>query len=496
MNQSKLSFKSENLVVDWISFNIAGFSDPKIIGDRLFPYFNVSITMVDQSKIRFYDRRNIYNASIREHSKGHWIGSQIIFSGENATYFYKLIKTQKFNWSILKFDQCTLGLGRIDLCFSRPNDFNHTSELFDAFLVDSRSQIQNNTNTRHIKLQDFPDGKILKVNRRNNSVHYRVYQKNQNVRFEIELKHRKTKLVQDYLFHNQLDVFEDILVIQHFQYSKRVLRLDSIYTDWVVNFQRKHLGDPISRSLVTSYLKNIIISDQEEEKRFFHLLQFLSFIKSLELNPCKDCKKHRIKKECYYSFKFPLSQFVAFTGIRLSNHSERKKLIIYFYQLQKLDPIIKIFSKRAFRSYVCFPYVECENPCGNSWFIEVLAAEELFCFPYPFQLPKSFLVSTRKNDLRLKVKFMQSLACSEQSKLLDLQEFFNRINVRNNQLIQIKKRIIQLLNELVENKIIHNEVIIQLKSGKKKNLLINTLTTSEITRRIEYIKFYEILKKV
>jgi hypothetical protein len=102
------------------------------------------------------------------------------------------------------------------------------------------------------------------------------------------------------------------------------------------------------------------------------------------------------------------------------------------------------------------------------------------------------LVSTHKNDLRLKVKFMQSLACSEQSKLLDLQEFFNRINVRNNQLIQIKKRIIQLLNELVENKIIHNEVIIKLKSGKKKNLLINTLTTSEITRRIKYIKFHEI----
>lgn len=91
---------------------------------------------------------------------------------------------------------------------------------------------------------------------------------------------------------------------------------------------------------------------------------------------------------------------------------------------------------------------------------------------------------------------MQSLACSEQSKLLDLQEFFNRINVRNNQLIQIKKRIIQLLNELVENKIIHNELIIQLKSGKKKNLLINTLTTSEITRRIKYIKFHAIFKKV
>jgi hypothetical protein len=489
MNQSKLSFKSENLVVDWISFNIAGFSDPKIIGDRLFPYFNVSITMVDQSKIRFYDRRNIYNASIREHSKGHWIGSQIIFSGENATYFYKLIKTQKFNWSILKFDQCTLGLGRIDLCFSRPNDFNHTSELFDAFLVDSRSQIQNNTNTRHIKLQDFPDGKILKVNRRNNSVHYRVYQKNQNVRFEIELKHRKTKLVQDYLFHNQLDVFEDILVIQHFQYSKRVLRLDSIYTDWVVNFQRKHLGDPISRSLVTSYLENQVIKNQEEEEeeRLFHLLQFLSFVKSLELNPLKGCKKVRIKKQFYYELKF--------TGMQLSNKSKRKNLIVYFYQFQKLDPIVKVFSNMAFRSYVCFPYVDYANPSGKSWVLEVLVVEELFCFPYPFRLPKSFLRSGSKNDLRLKVRLMKSLAVSNQKKILDLEEFFNTINVRNDPLIQIKKNLIRLLNELVENEIIQNEVLIVLKSYKNKDRLIQNLTTSDITRRIKYIQFHEIHRK-
>ena len=138
----------------------------------------------------------------------------------------------------MKFDEHSLSLGRIDLCFSRPNDLNHTSKLFDAFLVDSRSQIQNHTTTRHIRLQDFPDGKILKVNRRNNSVHYRVYQKDQRVRFEIELKHRQTKLIQDYLFKNQLDIFEDQLVIQYFKYSIRILRLDYVYTDWIMDFQK------------------------------------------------------------------------------------------------------------------------------------------------------------------------------------------------------------------------------------------------------------------
>lgn len=81
---------------------------------------------------------------------------------------------------------------------------------------------------------------MLKVNRRNNSRHYRVYQKDETVRFELELKHRQTKLVQDYLFNNQLDVFEYELVLQYFKYFERVLRSDYFYTDWILDFQRRY----------------------------------------------------------------------------------------------------------------------------------------------------------------------------------------------------------------------------------------------------------------
>jgi len=320
--------------------------------------------------------------------------------------------------------------------------------------------------------------------------------RDETVRFELELKHRQTKLVQDYLFENQLGIFEHQLVIQYFQYSGQVLRSDYSYTDWILDFQRRYQGNPTSCLLVTNYLDNQIITNQEEEERLFHLLQFLSFVKSLKLNPFKDCKKHRIKNQFYYGLKFSLNQFVKFTGMRILNHSQREKLIFYFYQLQKLDPIVKIFSNKAFRSYVCFPYVECKNPSGKSWVIEVLSAEELFCFPYPFQLPKSFLSSGSKNDLRLKVRLMKWLAVSDQKKILYLEEFFNTINVRNDPLIQIKKNLIQLLSELVDNKIIHDEVEITLKSGKKKDLLIQNLTTSDITRRIKYIQLHEILQKI
>jgi hypothetical protein len=83
----------------------------------------------------------------------------------------------------------TLSLGRIDLWFSRTNGSNNTIKPFNAVLVDLRSRIQNDTTTRHIKLHDFPNGNMLKVNRRNNLLHYRVYQKDQGGRFELEFKH-------------------------------------------------------------------------------------------------------------------------------------------------------------------------------------------------------------------------------------------------------------------------------------------------------------------
>ena len=94
-----------------------------------------------------------------------------------------------------------------------------------------------------MRLDNFTNGKMLKVNRRNNSLHSRVYQKNERVRFELELKHRQTKLVQDYLFQNQLTIFEDHLVRQYFKYSGKVLRLDYVYTDWIVDFKRRFQGN-------------------------------------------------------------------------------------------------------------------------------------------------------------------------------------------------------------------------------------------------------------
>ena len=76
------------------------------------------------------------------------MGTQIIFSGKDPAHCYNLIKTQKLDWETLKMSEHALSLGRIDLCFSRPNDLNQTIKNFDAFLVDSLSHIQDHRNTK------------------------------------------------------------------------------------------------------------------------------------------------------------------------------------------------------------------------------------------------------------------------------------------------------------------------------------------------------------
>jgi hypothetical protein len=168
-----LNFQSQNLVVDWNSFNIQGLTDPRTIASGLSKHFTPHVLIDGEPNISYHGFKKKYKISIRQYtgSKGYWVGTQIIFSGKDAAHCYNLIKTQKFDWKILMMDQHTLSLGRIDLCFFRTNGPNDTIKSFDAFLVDSRSQIQNHTTTRHIRLQDFPYGKVLKVNRRNNSLH-------------------------------------------------------------------------------------------------------------------------------------------------------------------------------------------------------------------------------------------------------------------------------------------------------------------------------------
>ena len=473
MQETRLTFESKSLVVDWIGFNIQGFVDPEPIANYLFRNFGFKSIIKTQVSNRFKSewlnrqKENQFQVCFEQYEynpefKNFWLGSKINFSGTNADYFYNLVKKGHVDWTIFK----EVSLSRFDIHYFRQSTSVDSNHQVKDFMESACNRIREKSKRKKVSFDTTREPYILKVGSRSSSNFYRVYQKTKNINrsvytestdgleFELEVKKDVIKSFQQFLFNNQVEEFEKRLTQHFFNQSKKNFGLNFYYTDWIRDFYRK-LSDTreFNAGLVTDYIKQTKCDSLDERVFLFRFLQFLSFIKSLELNPAKDCNKHSIKKQNYYGLKFPLSEFVEFTGIRILKDSQRKNLLLYYNKLQTLDPIVKEFSNKAFRSYVCFPYVECENPFGNGWIIEVLAVEELFYFPYPFQLPKSFLISKNKNDLRLKVQFIESLAVNEQEKFLDLEEFFNRINVRNNQLIRIKKSMIELLKELVENKI-------------------------------------------
>ena len=94
-----LTFDSQHLDVDWISFNIQGLTDFRTIASNLSKYFTPHILMDNVLSISFHGFKKKYKVFIRQYtgSKGYWIGTKIIFSGKNTSYFYKLLKTGKFD---------------------------------------------------------------------------------------------------------------------------------------------------------------------------------------------------------------------------------------------------------------------------------------------------------------------------------------------------------------------------------------------------------------
>jgi len=200
------------------------------------------------------------------------------FSGKNATQFYNIIKQQKFNWNL--FDLRYPSLGRFDICYFREHELANSNEGLDSFLVHSRSKILRDTNTRHINLVNNVTGKLLRINRRDNAKYYRVYETNNGLRFELEIKKRNACKIQKDLFGNHIEKFEHELTTFFYQYSSKLFPLDNIYTDGLVDFLRRYADKQIPEEfLITSYLENKIVS--QDEVRLFHLLQFLSFIQTL-----------------------------------------------------------------------------------------------------------------------------------------------------------------------------------------------------------------------
>jgi hypothetical protein len=209
---------------------------------------------------------------------------------------------------------------------------------FDQFLLDSRRHILDFTRTRNVKLINNSRGLILGINKRSNARYFRVYETLSTIRFELELKKSALEHLQTSFFTSQFNFFESQLTQFYFQYAKLLFPLDNYFGSWLMNFLRKYSQNEHDNKcvLATEYFTDNEIQDH---KKFYHLLQFLNFIKTLNN---QDCPQYFLEGRRYFIHNFPLKDFMNFISISGKKQNQRLKVLKYFRQLYKLDPIIEV----------------------------------------------------------------------------------------------------------------------------------------------------------
>lgn len=111
------------------------------------------------------------------------------------------------------------------MCYSKQTKEIETNQSFESFLESCHAQILQKSNIKHVHYDRNDKGFILKVGARKSPNYYRIYQDNQEIRFELEIKHTRVQTVQHLLFDGQIQEFEESLTQHFYLHSKKILVL-------------------------------------------------------------------------------------------------------------------------------------------------------------------------------------------------------------------------------------------------------------------------------
>lgn len=484
---SQLSFKNQGLEVDYISFNITGLTNPESIA-KIASYLSKSFGFNSQIKEKqdkhFQDlvleENNTFQVrflrSLRNTAfKIYWDGTTISFSGTNAAQIYKSIQRRHFDWTVFK--DYKINLGRFDLFYFRKDkttDPNDNYLELEKFMEKSCQRVRDKSKRRHASWHRNSKGLILKVGSRTSSNYYRVYKKNgqSGLKFELEIKHKAVQSFQPYLFSNHIQTFEHNLTKHFYFQSFESLTLNAYPMDWLLHWYRIHSNQIQTNPLVTTYITN---KNNQNQERLFNLLKLLSFIKN------RTKSKVFLDEQVYYLVQAPLQQFIQYVGMDHNNQRHRTKALNMLRDLQTLQPILENFDEREFRSSVNFPYFKIKKE-KRAWIITLAIAKQLCEYKYPYQFTDYFIRS--ENQYHSRVQFFVICAINNYplKKYLAIQHFVTKFKLSNQKTTQIRKYIIQALQQLIELQLIQSQVKVIKIDGSSHYFDIHQLTTKIIAQ--------------
>jgi len=472
MNRNKLTFKDENITVDWIGFkfqNLDNFAQTKL-AEYLFKIgFN---SYQESGKLAKPIKESILVSSKNKfqvlfvHEAPYWKGTSVYFSGASATFFYSLVKQTSINWEFFS----SAILGRFDLNYARKNKTDDKISV-RQFLQNCQTKLMQ-TN-KNISLEKNSKGLILKIGTRRNNNYSRIYQGKNFLKFEHEMKGKFIKTYHTLLIQNHFEEFEHKLSIHFLTYFGKVLPLQYSYTDWLVIKLRPLRKQTFSLTgLKIDYLRSGSFQNNTDSYKFCTLLQFLVYAQTLNY------KIDSLGTTSYRLVQFRVQDFLKYTKLS-SIYYQLKKLIEFFDELQT-NSLIKFFSNQKYRSLVTIPEVNLQKGKQNSWTVEVWIADELFYYAHPFLLPDLFQVKLTKLQLEVQVHVIRTFSSFDTQKIFYVEEFLQAYpsTLNNQQITSVKRYFIQLMEIFEEHQLIESsyQVILDDKLYHVDKLLTNNIS--------------------
>lgn len=470
MIKNKLSFESEKLVVDYISFKFQYLEDwkEKELASYLlklgFNCYKESGKLTKPIKVPILmELKNIHEACFIGDNP-YWQGTVVTFSGLSARFFYILLKKKKLTGEVFSDGI----LGRFDIYYCREDkkiDKNPPEDFLEACHKKVRKTNQN------VSFEKNQKGLILKLGNRKGNHYCRIYKEKTSLKFEYEMKGQLLRKYHNLLISNCLEELENLMCEGFFGHFGKILPLEESFTDWLVVKLRPLRKQKLPLATFNShYLKEKKFSEEGERKKFFMLLQFLSYAQNL------DYERGALGSTSYRQVLFQVKDFLKYQK-KSNNYYQLKKLIEFFDELQT-NSLIKFFSDKEYRSLVTIPEVVLTKGKQNGWVGRVWISEELFRYTHPFILPNLTTKKLTKHEVEVQFKVIQVFSSVNIVKTFWIKDFFEEYSVKltNQQKTKMKKYFIECLQQYKEHGLVDENYKI-ISKGK-------VYSTKELTSKV------------
>ena len=132
-------------------------------------------------------------------------------------------------------------------------------------------------------------------------------------------------------------------------------------------------------------------------------------------------------------------------------------------------------------------YLKLEKQ-SRLWIVTMAIGEELYFYEYSLFFPNSFLPYHNKYDSEVKLKFMKSISIIGLEKRFCVEDFLNKFSISNKKRREVKEIIIDLFDELKDDKLIEDQFQLINKCGSLRK--VTKLTPLRLSKR-RYICFSE-----